>query len=221
MSSGNLFYYKKFEEQLAAVLQSGNKPRLLLHSCCGPCSSSVLERLLSYFCVSVFYFNPNIYPQAEYERRKNEQIRFAHDFCPDVNVIEADYNPQVYYSAVEHVPDYEHQPEKGERCTVCYRLRMRAAALYAQKNGFDFFTTTLSVSPHKDAEKINTIGTKLQAELEESCAGQKIPIFLFSDFKKKNGFKRSLELSAEYGLYRQEYCGCVFSQSDRHTAMQV
>ena len=214
MSSGNLFYYRKFEEQLAAVLQSGNKPRLLLHSCCGPCSSSVLERLLSYFCVTIFYFNPNIYPEAEYERRKNEQIRFVNVFCPEVSVIEADYNPQVYYSCVEVVPDYEHQPEKGERCEVCYRLRMKAAARYAQQNGFDFFTTTLSVSPHKDAEKINAIGTELQTELTEEFSNQKLPIFLYSDFKKKNGFKRSLELSAEYGLYRQEYCGCVFSKSN-------
>ena len=221
MSSKNQLYYKQYEEQLASVLESGKKPLLLLHSCCGPCSSSVLERLLSYFCVTIFYFNPNIYPEAEYERRKNEQVRFVHDFCPDVNVIEADYNPQVYYSSVEVVPDYEHQPEKGKRCEACYRLRMKAAARYAQENGFDYFTTTLSVSPHKDAEKINRIGVELQSELAEYFAGQKIPMFLFSDFKKKNGFKRSLELSAEYGLYRQEYCGCVFSQSGRHTDMHV
>ena len=215
MSSKKLLYYKQYEEQLASVLERGKKPSLLLHSCCGPCSSSVLERLLSYFHVTIFYYNPNIYPKEEYERRKEEQIRFVHDFCPKVSVIEEYYDPQEYYSAVELVPEYEKQPEKGLRCEACYRLRMRAAALYSQKNGFDFFTTTLSVSPHKDAEKINRIGVELQNELKGKFPDQKNPLYLYSDFKKKNGFKRSLELSEQYGLYRQEYCGCVFSKSNR------
>ena len=165
-----------FAQQMDAVLKTldGTRPRLLLHACCGPCSSAVLEQLCQYFEITVLYYNPNTWPAEE------------------------------FYSAVTGL---ENEPERGSRCTVCYRLRMRRAAQYASENGFDWFTTTLSISPHKDAKRINAIGQELEAEF-----GVK---HLPSDFKKHNGYLRSLQLSEEYGLYRQDYCGCEFSAKAR------
>ena len=244
------------------------KPRLLLHACCGPCSSAVLERLADYFDITIFYYNPNIHPQTEYIRRLEELALFLNRrrakqqkteganelFQTDtpntaIELVRADYNPGDFFAAVniEEFPDRAQESERGERCFACYRLRMQKAALYALENGFDYFTTTLSISPHKDSEKINTIGAALEQELSaaralshdapntpeaspdtsnppnapfgQNCAA---PRYLYADFKKQNGYKRSLEISAEYGLYRQDYCGCIYSKqnSEAHRAMQ-
>lgn len=194
-----LNYAQQMDEVVRAL--GGTRPRLLLHACCGPCSSAVLEQLCVYFDVTILYYNPNTWPAEEYRRRGDELKRFlalAHPL--DVQLVEDHYDPQEFYAAVKGL---ENEPERGARCTVCYRLRMRRAAEYAAANGFAWFTTTLSLSPHKDAKRINEIGRELEAEF-----GVK---HLPSDFKKRNGYLRSLELSAEYGLYRQDYCGCEFS----------
>lgn len=191
------------------------KPRLLLHACCGPCSSYTMEYLCRYFDITIFYYNPNIHPEEEYTRRLEELKKFLPRFLSDrewatVSLQEADYNPKEFFEAVQAERDnLQTEPERGERCRRCYQFRMKKAYDYAQKNNFDWFTTTLSISPHKDAQKINEIGRELfyQAMRNNSSA----PKFLYSDFKKKNGYKRSLELSKEYGLYRQDYCGCVYS----------
>ena len=194
---------RNYAQQMDAVLATlgDTRPRLLLHACCGPCSSAVLEQLCRYFEITVLYYNPNIYPPQEYRRRKTELERFLQDAgMAGIPLVEATYDPAEFYRAVKGL---EAEPERGERCTVCYRLRMRRAAQYARDNGFDWFTTTLSISPVKDPVRINEIGK----ELEARYGVRHLP----SEFRKKNGYKRSLELSAEYGLYRQDYCGCAFS----------
>ena len=196
-----------YAQQMDAVLASlgGSRPRLLLHACCGPCSSAVLEQLSQFFEITVLYYNPNTWPEAEYRRRGQELERFVAAAHPlGVKVVEDRYDPQEFYSAVAGL---EAEPERGGRCTVCYRLRMRRAAQYAAEHGFDWFATTLSISPHKDAARINQIGQ----ELEQAFGVKHLP----SDFKKKNGYLRSLQLSEEYGLYRQDYCGCEFSARAR------
>ena len=188
-----------YAREMEAVLRTleGRRPRLLLHACCGPCSSAVLEQLSQYFDITILYYNPNIWPAEEYHRREEELERFVAQAHPlGVTVVEDRYDPQEFYDAARGLED---EPERGARCTACYRLRMRRAAQYAAEHGFDWFTTTLSISPHKDAARINQYG---------------VP-HLPSDFKKKNGYLRSLQLSAEYGLYRQDYCGCVFSAQAR------
>ena len=191
------------------------KPRLLLHACCGPCSSYVLEYLSQYFEITVFYYNPNIYPQEEYFRRLNELKAFYTKFAPaaGVNVIEETYNPDDFYTAIqihEH-PEHASEPEKGERCRLCYKFRLERAYEYAVTHNYDYYCTTLSISPFKDAEKINTLGNEIVALSDNAHVTKWLP----SDFKKNNGFKRSLELSEEYGLYRQQYCGCVYSFNSR------
>ena len=196
-----------FAQQMDEVLKTLGpaRPKLLLHACCGPCSSAVLEQLCEHFEITVLYYNPNTWPAAEYHRRGEELERFVAAAHPlGVTVVEDRYDPQEFYSAVAGL---EQEPERGNRCTVCYRLRMRRAAQYAQEHGFAWFTTTLSISPHKDASRINEIGQALEAEF-----GVK---HLPSDFKKHNGYLRSLQLSEEYGLYRQDYCGCEFSARAR------
>lgn len=179
------------------------RPRLLIHSCCAPCSSYVLEYLSEFFEITVFYYNPNIYPEEEYEKRIEEQQKFIHEaqLFSKVEFIAGEYHPEVYF---EKVKGFENEPEGGERCFRCYELRLREAARLAKTHGFDYFTTTLSISPYKNAEKLNEIGEQLAKEYDIS--------FLPSDFKKKNGYKRSIELSKEYNLYRQDYCGCVFTK---------
>ena len=196
-----------YAQQMDAVLASlgGSRPRLLLHACCGPCSSAVLEQLSQFFEITVLYYNPNTWPETEYRSRGQELERFVAAAHPlGVKVVEDRYDPQEFYSAVAGL---EAEPERGGRCTVCYRLRMRRAAQYAAEHGFDWFATTLSISPHKDAARINQIGQ----ELEQEFGVKHLP----SDFKKKNGYLRSLQLSEEYGLYRQDYCGCEFSARAR------
>ena len=196
-----------YTQQMDQVLEQlgQTRPRLLLHACCGPCSSSVLELLCRHFQVTVLYYNPNIWPAAEYERRQRELARFLGLAHPgEVELVEDTYNPAEFYQAVKGLED---EPEKGGRCTLCYRLRMERAARYAAQHGFEWFTTTLSVSPLKDPVRINQIGR----DLEEKYGVKHLP----SEFRKRDGYKRSLELSAQYGLYRQAYCGCEFSARAR------
>ena len=190
---------------ISEISRRGERPSLLLHACCGPCSSSVLERLCTAFRVTVLFYNPNIHPRAEHDRRLAELRRFLGEFpaADGVRLIEAEYSPEDFFAAtrVREEPGLAEEPEKGERCRRCYELRMRRAAEFAAAEGFGWFTTTLSVSPHKDAAKINEIGEALSGAAK----------FLPSDFKKRGGFLRSTELSAEYGLWRQDYCGCAYS----------
>ena len=178
---------------------------LLLHSCCAPCSSYVLDYLSRYFRITVLYYNPNITASAEYFKRVEEQKRLIEEmeFKNPVTFIEGRFEPTEFYSAVKGLEDCK---EGGERCFRCYELRLREAAEYAQKGGFDYFTTTLSISPLKNAAKINEIGERLAEEYKVK--------HLPSDFKKKEGYKKSTILSKEHGLYRQNYCGCVFSKRD-------
>ena len=177
-------------------------PRLLLHSCCAPCSSYVLEYLSEFFEITVFYYNPNIYPPEEYFKREEEQKRFIEKIPAKnpIHFIAGEFEEEKFYETVKGM---ENEPEGGQRCFACYALRLEKTAQEAQKGGFDYFTTTLSISPHKNAQELNRIGGEIAAEY-----GVK---YLFSDFKKKGGYKRSCELSAEYGMYRQDYCGCIYS----------
>ncbi len=209
--------YQKELDLLLSKFQKDaeKKPSLLLHACCGPCSSYCLEYLTHFFDITVFYYNPNIYPPEEYFRRFNELKKLYQTFPPalegKVKVVEREYIPQEFYDAIKikEEPELAKEPEKGERCRRCYFLRLKAAYDYASENNFDYFCTTLSISPFKDAEKLNDIG-------EELVRGQtlKSPRWLPSDFKKKGGFKRSLEISQEYNMYRQDYCGCVYSKNN-------
>ncbi len=200
---------RNYQRELEALIQEFQKkgivPKLLLHSCCAPCSSYVLEYLSQYFEVTVLYYNPNISPREEYDRRVQEQHRLIREmsFVHPVSLVVGTYDPERFY---EKTRGLEKAPEGGERCAICYRMRMEQAALLAQKEHFDFFTTTLSISPLKKSAVINQIGE----ELSEIYQVTHLP----SDFKKKNGFKRSTELSAEHHLYRQNFCGCVFSRPE-------
>lgn len=221
-------HQKELDKLLASLVpQNGasattTRPSLLLHACCGPCSSYVLEYLVRYFDITIFYYNPNIYPVQEYNRRLQELKDLYKRFPPalegHVQVVEAPYDPEEFYTAVgtRQEPALAVEPEKGERCRRCYQFRLQRAFEYASAHGFDYFCTTLSISPFKDAEKINVIGMALAegklAVAEGSLGGDNsTPKWLPSDFKKNNGFKRSLEISQEYDLYRQQYCGCIYS----------
>ena len=209
-------YQKQLDDLLQTLPVSPKKPTLLLHACCGPCSSYVLEYLCSHFEITVLFYNPNIYPAEEYDRRLQELLNFYKRFVPaeNVQVIQAPYDPEEFYTAVgtRENPELAKEPERGERCRRCYELRLRYTYDYACANNFDYFCTTLSISPFKDADMINEIGGCLGEGALRQAQGPR-PLWLPSDFKKKNGFKRSLELSAEYDLYRQEYCGCIYSFS--------
>ncbi len=219
-------YQKKLDALLTNV-SSSVKPSLLLHACCGPCSSYVLEYLYKYFDITVLYYNPNIYPPEEYQRRLAELKKLYESFPPalegKVNLVELNYNPEDFYDAVgtRENPELATEPEKGERCRRCYEFRLKQTFEYATAHQFDYFCTTLSISPFKDAEKLNTIGEQLERDAQNSTnsSQQKIPHWLPSDFKKKGGFKRSLEISAEYGMYRQDYCGCVYSKNNKNSAI--
>ena len=196
-------YQKELDKITERIKLSGNPETLLLHSCCAPCSSYVLKYLSNYFKITLLYFNPNISPREEYEKRVSEQKRLIREMPVKypVKFIEGRYEPMEFYDAVKGL---EKEPEGGARCMVCYELRLREAAKYAALGRYDYFTTTLSISPLKNAQKINEIGEKLGAEYGV-C-------HLPSDFKKREGYKQSVELSKEYGLYRQNFCGCVFSR---------
>ncbi len=195
-------YQRQCEECIAAHTTAGEVPTLLLHSCCAPCSSYVLEYLSEHFAVTVLYYNPNIYPDEEYAHRVREQEEFIRRFPSKhpIAFLEGAFDKNRFYDTVRGM---EHLPEGGARCFACYELRLREAAAEAAARGMDYFCTTLSISPLKNAEKLNEIGARLAAEYGVR--------YLPSDFKKKNGYKRSTELSREYGMYRQDYCGCVFS----------
>ena len=199
-------YQKILDEMIAGLEEKGEVPKLLLHSCCAPCSSYVLEYLSNYFYITVLYYNPNIYPEDEYYHRAAEQKRFIKEFPTKypVTYVEGNFEPERFY---EMAKGYENCPEGGERCFHCFDLRLRRTAELAADGGYDYFATTLTISPLKNAAKINEIGQALSGEYG-------IP-WLPSDFKKKNGYKRSIELSAEYELYRQNYCGCAFSKAER------
>lgn len=181
-------------------------PTLLLHSCCAPCSSATLERLSNYFKITIFYYNPNITDQNEYQKRVEEQKKFI-SLIPskyEIKFIEGNYDPQIYFDTVK---GYEHLKEGSERCFRCYRFRLLETAKTAKELGFDYFTTTLSISPYKNSKVLNEIGYELEKEIGIN--------YLCADFKKKNGYKRSIELSKQYNLYRQDYCGCLFSKKER------
>lgn len=213
-----LNYQKNLDDLLSSInnsiSQGEQKPKLLLHACCGPCSSYVLEYLANFFQITVLYYNPNIYPREEYERRLDELKALYKKFPPvlegEVQLVEADYNPEEFYDAVgtREEPELANEKERGERCRRCYEFRLRRSYNYALENKFDYFCTTLSISPFKDAEKINVIGMQLGDKGDS-------PRWLPSDFKKHGGFKRSLEISEEYGMYRQQYCGCVYSKNNK------
>lgn len=190
-------------------LQLNNKnPKLLLHACCAPCSSYVLEYLNSYFDITVYFYNPNITEAKEYKKRADELIRLINEMglSEKTSFLYGEYESLAF---AEIAKGMENEPEGGARCHKCYRLRLNNTAEVAKKNGFDFFTTTLSISPHKDAQKLNEIGNELS---EIYGIG-----YLFSDFKKRNGYKRSCELSEIYHLYRQDYCGCIYSKLNKNT----
>lgn len=205
-------YQKVLEQTISIHEKNGEVPTLLLHSCCAPCSSYCLEYLSNYFRITVFYYNPNIYPEEEYYKRVEEQRRFIERLPAKypITFVEGTYETKLFY---EMAKGLEHVKEGGERCYRCYELRLRESAIIAKNRGMDYFTTTLSISPLKDAQKLNEIGDRLSEEYGIR--------YLNSDFKKKNGYKRSVELSEEYGMYRQYYCGCVFSKRQRDEEIEA
>lgn len=206
----NRNYQKELEKLIEKQQRDGEKPSLLLHSCCAPCSSYVLEYLAPYFNICDFYYNPNISPKQEYEDRKEELVRLIKEMglSAEVTFLEGSYQPEDFFAMAKGLEDL---PEGGERCFKCYEMRLRESARIAAEQGAEYFATTLTISPLKNAQKLNEVGERLAAEY-----GVK---YLPSDFKKKNGYKRSVELSVQYELYRQNYCGCVFSkmQAERVT----
>ena len=205
-------YQFELEKIINHHLKSGETPTLFLHSCCAPCSSYVLEYLSQYFKITVFYYNPNIYPDDEYYKRVEEQKQFINIFPAKnkIDFIEGSFDKDRFYDMAKGL---ENVREGGERCFGCYQLRLRESAQKAKELGFDYFATTLSISPLKNAAKLNEIGLRLEKEY-----GVK---YLLSDFKKKNGYKRSVEISNQYNMYRQDYCGCVFSMQERENAKKA
>lgn len=198
-------YQKELDKLIGRLGKEERVPSLLLHSCCAPCSSYVLEYLSDYFRITVFYYNPNIAPEKEYAQRVQEQQRLIREMPLryPVSFKEGRYDPERFYEAVQGMEDL---PEGQERCFACYALRLGEAAMVAKEGSYDYFTTTLSISPLKNAQKLNEIGQQIGRERGIA--------YLPSDFKKRNGYGRSIELSAEYDLYRQDYCGCVFSKRE-------
>lgn len=193
-------YQKKLDE----ILNTIDKPKkLFLHSCCGPCSSYVLEYLTNYFDITIFYYNPNITEENEFKKRLNEQVRLINEISKKnkIDIIEGKYEKEKFESVINGL---EEEKEGGARCFKCYRLRMEETAKKAKELGYDYFTTTLSISPYKNAAKLNEIGEELESEYNIK--------YLYADFKKKDGYKKSIELSKKYNLYRQDYCGCIYSK---------
>lgn len=197
-------YQKELDKIILNITKSGALPRLMLHSCCAPCSSYVIEYLNPYFDITVLYYNPNISPVEEYEKRKAEQIRFIKEFdsVNPVHICDCDYDGKKYEEAIKGL---ENEPEGGLRCVKCFYLRLEETAKTAKKLNFDYFCTTLSISPLKNAELLNKIGKNLSEKYDIK--------YLPSDFKKREGYKRSVELSKKYNLYRQNFCGCVYSET--------
>lgn len=195
----NINYQKVLDETINRIGDS--RPKLLLHACCAPCSSYVLEYLSNYFNITLYFYNPNIYPYSEFEFRADELKRLVSEMKLDIKTVVEEYDNESFEKVAKSYGDL---PEGLTRCINCYKLRLEKSVKYAKENCFDFVTTTLSISPHKNAAKLNEIGGELAKEYGVE--------YLFSDFKKKNGYKRSCELSAEYNLYRQNYCGCKYSK---------
>lgn len=179
------------------------KPKLLLHSCCAPCSSYVITYLYDYFDITILYYNPNIHPYEEYKKRKDEQIRLISNF-KGVKIIDCDYDNDIYNEVIKGL---ENEPERGSRCTKCFYLRLNKTGEIAKKNNFEYFGTTLTVSPYKNAKLLNEIGEDISKKYDIK--------WLYSDFKKNDGYKKSIELSKKYDLYRQDYCGCIYSRRDK------
>ena len=195
-----------YQNELDNLIKSLDyKPNLLLHSCCGPCSTEVLTYLAPYFNITVLYYNPNIEPYEEYLKRKNEQIRFINEFKHDnIKFLDCDYENEVFH---ENVKGLENEREGKTRCPVCFRVRLDYTARKAKELNFEYFGTTLTVSPHKNSKQINILG---------GIIGDKYNVkYLFSDFKKKDGYKKSVELAKKYNLYRQDYCGCLYGKNNR------
>lgn len=209
-NQGKRNYQKEMEVLINRFEKTGEVPSLFLHSCCAPCSSYVLEYLSQYFKITVFYYNPNIFPLEEFEKRIEEQKSFIERMPAKypISFVAGSYDSEKFYQMAKGL---EQVPEGGERCFKCFELRLRKTAELAKEGAFDYFTTTLSISPLKNAQKLNEIGEQIAEEM-----GLK---YLNSDFKKKNGYKRSTELSKEYGLYRQDYCGCIYSKLEREAQM--
>lgn len=216
----NKVNYSKETEKIIRALAPEEAPTLLLHSCCAPCSSAVLEYLREYFRITVFYYNPNISQESEYQKRLHEEKRLIAEYnhqletgdfsgmkstssAHPIQILDAEYKPDDFFTTVR---GFEACPEGGERCFRCYALRLNKTAEMAKKHDFDFFTTTLTISPLKNASKLNELGFLAGDQYQVS--------FLPSDFKKKDGYKRSIELSAKFGLYRQNFCGCVYSKEE-------
>ncbi|OCB01113.1 epoxyqueuosine reductase QueH [Clostridium beijerinckii] len=199
-------YQKELDSLIENLVKNEEVPTLLLHSCCAPCSSYVLEYLSQYFKITIFFYNPNIYPMEEYTRRVAEQkgLILEMKVKNEIRFIEGKYDTESFYKLTKGL---EEEKEGGVRCFNCYELRLNEAAIMAKEKGYDYFTTTLSISPHKNSAKLNEIGKSLSEEHDVK--------YLYSDFKKKEGYKRSIELSKQYKLYRQDYCGCVFSKNER------
>lgn len=193
-------YDLKYQEELKKI--GDQKPTLLLHVCCGPCSSNVIKELQPYFQITIYYSNSNIYPDSEYSRRFQELQSFIKSYDSSITIIEHPYAPKEY---LQHLSALKEEPEGGKRCYLCYSLRMQDAYVYASTHYFDYWTTVLSVSPHKNSQWINEIGASFNTEKTK---------FLFSDFKKNNGYRKSVEMAASYHLYRQTYCGCIYSYQD-------
>lgn len=220
--NNNINFQQKLDKIINDVITetaSGTEvPSLLLHSCCAPCSSYVLEYLSNYFSITILYYNPNISEETEYRKRVEEQKRLIGELpvTYPVTFLEGSYHPEEYYEAVKGL---EHLGERSQRCYVCYELRLAYTAAVAREKEYDYFTTTLSISPYKNAVWLNEIGERMQKEYGVN--------YLYADFKKKNGYKRSIELSEQYHLYRQDFCGCRFSKEEkeagksRHSVTQV
>ncbi len=194
---------KIMEAELKFVKESGLVPRILLHSCCAPCSSHCISVLHKYFHITVLYYNPNIEPYEEYLKRKEEEIRFISQFPTDngIDLMDCDYDNEKFHEIAKGLEDC---PERGKRCYKCYEQRIEKTAYMAKESGYDFFASTLTLSPYKNSKWVNEIGKRMEEKYGV--------VYLTSDFKKKNGYKHSIELSEEYGLYRQDYCGCIYSK---------
>ena len=196
-------YYLLFEKQIENIKEKKYIPSLLLHSCCAPCSSQVITSLTNYFDITILYYNPNIYPKEEYLKRKKEQIKLINEInnINKLEIIDCDYDNDIYEQEIKGL---ENEQEGGSRCYKCFNLRLNKTAQIAKENNYDFFSTTLTISPYKNSKLINIIGKDLEKKYNIT--------WLYSDHKKKDGYKKSIELSKKYNLYRQNYCGCIYSK---------